>query len=276
MTMFSAGTFVVWGGIAYQSGLVAVAICMCYGVAALLAGWFLAGLWKSLGVTSAAQFLEIRFGNSIVQFYTWLQGTIGIFGMGGSIYALSVLVCALVPLPADHWLADPLTGQLSVPFMSLLICAVVVIITFGGGLWAVLVTDVMQFIILTVAVVVVVPMLFMEMGGVRTFINKSPDGFFLPVSGDFTWWFLAGWVAVHFFKVGAEWAFVQRFVCVPTPQDARKSSYLFGVMYLVSPIFWMLPPMIYRTINPGKDRSANGTSASVGRAGRIMRSNRRS
>lgn len=253
MTMFSAGTFVVWGGIAYKYGLVAVAICMCYGVAALLAGWLLAGLWKSLGVQSAAEFLELRFGNSIVQFYTWLQGTIGIFGMGGSIYALSVLVCALVVLPEGSMFADPETGRLSVTLMSLAICAVVVIITFGGGLWAVLMTDVMQFIILTVAVVVVVPMLFLKTGGVQAFISKSPEGFFSPVAGDFTWWFLAGWVAVHFFKVGAEWAFVQRFVCVPTPRDARKSTYLFGVMYLVSPIFWMLPPMIYRTLEPGAD-----------------------
>lgn len=249
MTMFSAGTFVVWGGIAYQFGLVAVAICMCYGVAAMLAGWFLAGLWKKLGVQSAAEFLELRFGNSLVQFYIWLQGTIGIFGMGGSVYALSVLICALVPLPADHLLANPDTGYLSVTFMSLLICAVVIVITLGGGLWAVLITDMMQFIILTVAVVVVVPLLFIETGGPAGFVEKAPEGFFSPVANDFTWWFLAGWVAVHFFKIGAEWAFVQRFVCVPSPRDARKSTYLFGVLYLISPIFWMLPPMLYRTLN---------------------------
>ena len=36
MTMFSAGTFVVWGGIAYEWGFVAVAINPCYGLAALL------------------------------------------------------------------------------------------------------------------------------------------------------------------------------------------------------------------------------------------------
>lgn len=249
MTMFSAGTFVVWGGIAYQFGLVAVAICMCYGVAAMLAGWFLAGLWKKLGVQSAAEFLELRFGNSLVQFYIWLQGTIGIFGMGGSVYALSVLICTLVPLAPDDILADPATGNLSVTFVSLVICAVVVVITLGGGLWAVLITDMMQFIILSVAVVVVVPLLFVETGGLTRFVEQAPEGFFLPIAGDFTWWFLAGWVAVHFFKIGAEWAFVQRFICVPSPKDARKSTYLFGILYLISPIFWMLPPMLYRTIN---------------------------
>jgi solute:Na+ symporter, SSS family len=259
MTMFSAGTFVVWGGIAYRYGMVAVAICMCYGVAAVMVGWLLAGYWKSLGVTSAAEFLELRFGNSIVQFYTWLQGTLGLFGMGGSIYALSVLVCALVPLPEGHLLVDSATGHLSVPLLSILICAVVVLITLGGGLWAVLMTDVLQFIILSVAVVVVVPLLLIRVGGVGAFAESAPDGFFLPVAGDFTWWFLAGWVAVHFFKVGAEWAFVQRFLCVPTPRDARKSAYLFGIMYLVSPLFWMLPPMLYRTV----DATANPEQAYI-------------
>jgi Na+/proline symporter len=50
--------------------------------------------------------------------------------------------------------------------------------------------------------------------------------------------------------VGAEWAFVQRFLCVPTEADARRSTRLFGLLYLASPLLWMLPPMLYRSINP--------------------------
>ena len=57
MTMFSAGTFVVWGSIAYEQGLVAIVINLSYGVAALLVGWFVAGRWRRLGVSSAAEFL---------------------------------------------------------------------------------------------------------------------------------------------------------------------------------------------------------------------------
>ncbi|MCU0791943.1 MAG: hypothetical protein MUE42_03635 [Opitutaceae bacterium] len=250
MTMFSAGTFVVWGGIAYQRGLVAVAICMTFGVSALLAGWFLAGVWKRQGVDSAAEFLELRYGRSLVQFYLWLQGTFGIFSMGGAVYALAVIICALTPLPAGHFLTDAATGHLSVTIASLLICLVVVLVCFIGGLWAVLMTDVLQFVILTVSVVLVVPMLLRSAGGAETFIDASPEGFFRIAGGEFGVAFLVGWTVIHFFKIGGEWAFVQRFTCVPTEKDARKSAYIFGVMYLVSPIFWMLPPMIYRTINP--------------------------
>jgi Na+/proline symporter len=251
MTMFSAGTFVVWGGIAYKHGMVAVSICTTLGISALLTGWFLAGVWKRLGVDSAAEFLELRFGRSLVQFYLWLQGALGIFSMGGAVYALSVIICALVPLPAGHWLADAATGHLSVTLASMIVCVVVVAVCFIGGLWAVLMTDVLQFIILTAAVLLVVPLLFVEAGGVGAFVSATPEGFFKPTNAEFTWWFLVGWVVIHFFKIGGEWAYVQRFTCVPTDKDAKKAAWLFGVMYLVSPIFWMLPPMIFRTINPG-------------------------
>lgn len=253
MTIFSAGTFVVWGGIAYQYGMVAVAINMCYGVSALLVGWFLAGRWRKLGVSSASEFLQLRFGGSIVQFYTWFQGTVGIFAVGGAIYALSKIVCALMPLPEGHLLADPETGMLSVAFTSVTLCLIVVVITFSGGLWAVLVTDVLQFVILVISVVFVVPLILSEAGGWYTFLEKAPEGFMSPVAGDFTWWFLVGWVAIHFFKIGGEWAFVQRYTCVPTSKDAKKAAYIFGVLYLISPIFWMIPALVYRTISPGQD-----------------------
>ncbi|MEM9420189.1 MAG: Na+:solute symporter [Planctomycetota bacterium] len=253
MTMFSAGTFVVWGGVAYRYGLVAVSISMCYGIAALLVGWTLAGYWRKLGVSSASEFLDQRFGPSIVQFYIWLNGTFGMFSMGLAVYGLSVIVAALVPISPESslaFLADPETDHLSVTYLSIALCILVVVITFAGGLWAVLMTDVLQFIVLTASVMFVVPLILDEVGGFNEFASQAPEGFLKPVASEFTWWFLLGWVAVHYFKVGGEWAFVQRYTCVRTPKDARKSAYIFGVMYLISPIFWMLPPMIYRVIQP--------------------------
>ena len=253
MTMFSAGTFVVWGGIAYRYGFVAVAINMCYGVAALIVGWFLAGYWRKIGVNSAPEFLQLRFGTSIVQFYTWFQGTIGIFAIGGAIYALSKIVCALVPLPEGHLLADPGTGMLSVPFASVTLCVMVILIAFSGGLWAVLMTDVLQFVILVVSVVFVVPLILNEAGGWSSFIDQVPEGFTAPIASDFTWWFLTGWIVIHFFKIGGEWSFVQRYTCVPTAKDAKKAAFIFGAMYLISPLFWMLPALVYRVLDPTAD-----------------------
>ena len=89
---------------------------------------------------------------------------------------------------------------------------------------------------------------------VSGFIEQAPEGFFDLVKEEkYTVFFLAGWAAIHFFMIGAEWAFVQRYLCVPTQKDARKSTYLFGALYLFSPLLWLLPPMIYRITNPEAD-----------------------
>lgn len=253
MTTFSAGTFVIWGGIAYRFGLVGVSILVVIGFAAIFVGWFLAGRWKSFGYDSAAEFLNDRYGKSLVRFYTVLQGLFGVFTMGGAVYALAVVVTILIPLSEGHILADPATGYFSVNIASLIICALVILITFGGGLWAVLITDALQFIILTASVLIVVPLIVMEVGGPAEMIRTAPPGFLNLVNSEFTWLFLFGWGIVFFFKIGGEWAYVQRFVCVPNSKDAKKSTYLFGILYIVSPIIWMLPPMAYRWINPNAD-----------------------
>ncbi|MBK1878944.1 sodium:solute symporter family transporter [Pelagicoccus mobilis] len=253
MTMFSAGTFVIWGGIAYRYGVVAIVINLGYGVAAILVGRFVAGYWKKLGVDSAPEFLQMRFGGSVVQFYTWYKGTIQLFQMGGSVYALSKIVCTLMPLPAGHFLADPSTGHLSVSLVSIALCVMVIIITFVGGLWAVLMTDVLQFVILTISVIFVVPLILGEAGGWGSFISQTPEGFLHPVAADFSWWFIIGWMLVNFFNLSGEWTFVQRYLCVPTAKDAKKSAYLVGVLYLVSPVIWMIPPLVYRVLNEGVD-----------------------
>lgn len=64
---------------------------------------------------------------------------------------------------------------------------------------------------------------------------------------------MAGWVIIHFFKIGGEWGFVQRYTCVPTAKDAKKAAFIFGAMYLISPLFWMLPPLVFRVLNPNVD-----------------------
>ena len=159
-----------------------------------------------------------------------------------------------MPLDEGNILRDPETGNLSLRWAILIFGSVVVLYTMIGGLWAVLMTDVLQFIILNLAVLFVVPLALHQVGGLGGFIEAAPEGFFDLVKEEkYSVFFLAGWAAIHFFMIGAEWAFVQRFLCVPTKKDARKSTFLFGALYLCSPLLWLLPPMIYRVSNPGAD-----------------------
>ncbi|MDF1815898.1 MAG: hypothetical protein P1V20_27105 [Verrucomicrobiales bacterium] len=239
MTMFSAGTFVVWGGIAYELGLVAVMINTCYGVAALLAGYFVAGHWNRLGVSTPAEYVNLRFGKTGLHFFTWTMLVKRILGVSVSLYALAVMLVALVPVNLN--LAIILFG------------GIVILYTMQGGLWAVLMTDVLQFIVLTV-VVLMVALLMMAGITMDEFVTRVPENFLKPVAGNYGWFFLAGWTTIHFFMIGAEWAFVQRFLSVKNPAEAAKSTYLFGIMYLVTPLFWLLPPLLYRGIVEGVNK----------------------
>ena len=114
MTVFSAATFVVWGGIAYEYGVVALSINMCYGVAALMAGYLVAGRWKASGVSSGAEYVALRFGPGAAHFFTWVMMGYRLVGSAVALYGLAVLLTALMPLPVGHLLQDPDTGTLSV------------------------------------------------------------------------------------------------------------------------------------------------------------------
>jgi len=248
MTMFSANTFVVWGGMAYQHGTVAIMVNLCYGIADLLAGYTVAGKWKQLGIRTPAEFVERRFGKGALHFYTWSMMIYRMVGAAGALYAISILTVAVTQGEATPVGVQGMPPELVSAI--LIFAAVVVLYTMIGGLWAVLMTDVIQFIVLNVAVVFVVVLILFDIGGLDGFIAQAPEGFLSITSGKYTWFFLFGWVAIHYFMIGAEFAFVQRYLCVPTARDARKGTVLFGVMYLFSPFLWLLPPLLWRVQSP--------------------------
>lgn len=248
MTIMSAGTFVVWGGLAYREGVVAISIVTVIGFSALAAGYLVAGRWRELEVSTPAEFVELRFGRPAVQIYTWIMMAARILSSGVALYAVSVMLVALVHLPEGAPFRDASSGQLSLPVTIVGLGFLIVAYTVAGGLWAVLLTDVVQFIVLQLAVLFVIPLLIWELY-VSPSLAPVPAGYFSPVSDQYGVIFLAGWALIHFFVIGAEWAFAQRFICVPSREDARKGAYLFGALYLVSPTLWLAPAIIYRQLN---------------------------
>lgn len=248
MTIFSAGTFVVWGGIGYRLGLVVVSLLSVTGMSTILVGFFVATHWRGMGITTPTEYLRIRFSESVVQVYTWVGIVFRGIGLGVGLYSLAVMLAVLVPLPEGAPLRDAETGNLSVAWSIVIWGAIVIAYTMAGGLWAVMMTDVIQCIILCLLVLVAVPLSLTAVGGVDRLWNEAPPDFFSPAAGEYTYGFLFLWFWLGFFRYAADWAFVQRYICVPTPRDARKVAFLMGGLYAVSPIFWMLPAMAYRVL----------------------------
>ncbi|MDF9825965.1 SSS family solute:Na+ symporter [Ereboglobus sp. PH5-10] len=250
MTIFSAGTFVVWGGVAYRSGVVAIVVGLMLGFASLLVGLFLAGKWSRMRINSPAEYLGIRFGKPTIRFYT-------VFGMIGkgvhtavALYAVAIMAVALMPLPEGHFLADPRTGHLSITCAVIVLGLITFVYTAAGGFLAVLMTDVVQFAILIAMILIMIPLSFNSVGGVQEFIAKAPPEYFSLFTSQYSWVWMILWCLLHAFMIGGDWAFVQRYISVPTPRDAKKSVFLVAGLYFVTPLFFYVPALVYRVINP--------------------------
>ncbi|WKX76620.1 sodium:solute symporter family transporter [Zobellia laminariae] len=68
MSFFSAGTFVVWGSIAYSSGWVAITIQTTMCIAGVLIGFFIAPKWQKTKALTAAEFITDRLGTALKKF----------------------------------------------------------------------------------------------------------------------------------------------------------------------------------------------------------------
>lgn len=237
MSFFSAGTFVAWGAIAYKHGWVAVTIQWTMCIGALVTGLYLAPKWKATGNLTAAEFIKARLGSKVQKSFIYIFTIVSVFIKGSVLYSVAKLVSASLGYPVI-----PVTIVLGILMISY---------TAVGGLWAVMVTDILQFVVLTAAVIIIIPMVFKEAGGVQHFIDHVPGDFFHLVNGEYTWWFILAFTIYHIFYIGGNWTFVQRYTSVDTPKSASKVAYLFAGLYILSPIIWMLPPMVYQSINPG-------------------------
>lgn len=236
MGFFSAGTFVVWGSIAYTYGWVAITIQCAMCLAGFGVGFFIAPKWRRTGVMTAAEYISRRLGVKVQKMYTYLFLLISMFTTGSFLYPVAKIVEVSTGFPLQSSIL--LLGGISILYVTV------------GGLWAVVVTDVLQFVILTAAVLIVVPLSFDKVGGVSEFINATPEGFFSLFNGEYTLVFIIAFCFYNLFFLGGNWSYVQRYTTVKTVKDAKKVGWLFGALYLVCPVLWMLPPMIYRVLNP--------------------------
>jgi len=240
MGFVSAATFVVWGSVAYSSGWVAITIQWAMSVAGFITGLIIAPKWHKTKSLTAAEYIFNRLGERTQKTYSYLYLGIMVFLKGVCLYAVAIILQVATEISLYWWVAA--------------LGSMVILYTSFGGLWAVVVTDVLQFIILLAAGLILLPLSFEKVGGISSFVKaiheqQLPD-FFNLSDHKYTVSFLLGFLFYNISYLGGQWSFIQRYASVATPKDAKKTGIMFGIFYIISPVIWMLPPMIYRAINP--------------------------
>ena len=237
MSMFSTFIFVAYAGIAYEHGLVAVTVIWCTVPPALAAAAVFGPRWRRAGIMTPVEYLETRFNAPVRQFFSW--GGIGFRILDNMVrlYAIGLFIAGATTLPLE--------------FSILAAGLIVVLYTFLGGLWAVVLTDTVQFVVLILTTLILVPLSLRVVGGLSGLREAVPDHFSFFNGPKGAPLFLLAYYVMILIKYNGNWAFIQRFYSVRDEAAGRKMGLLMAALFFVFPFFFLLPAMAARVVEPG-------------------------
>lgn len=253
---YSAFMFVAAAGFAYLNGIGA-AVIFTSALWAYIVGYFVFGrLWRRARLGSPLRFLTRRYSPSTTYFYSITAIIPNIVGIGQGLYILCIFISTALGFNErvfDLGIVTLSGFQLSI----VLVGTVMVVYSVIGGLWAAVISDSVQAIIVTIMTFIVFPVAFFYLGeghgfvaGFKRLLAEAPDGF-LRLSGDTAkpLFLLAYFLNVMLgYNVG--WALVQRYSSVPDERDTKKMAILCAILSVVGPLLWILPVMAARIIFP--------------------------
>ncbi|MCK4791434.1 MAG: hypothetical protein KAV87_47320, partial [Desulfobacteraceae bacterium] len=238
MASFSAFVFVSFSALAYNHGWVAVTLVWICATGTLTGVLFFSKRWRRARIDSPVEYLETRYSPTVRQLFAWQGLLVRIFDDTFKLVAIGAVV----------------SKAFNVNLVAAMVCSGLIMLayTMMGGLWAVAVTDFIQFIILTMAVLALVPLAMHEVGGVSNFIANSPEGFFNLITPDYNSVYLISSIILYMLCYSSvNWALIQRYYCVPKERDTYKVGALVIVLQLLGPPLILIPAMAARQFLPG-------------------------
>lgn len=239
MTAFSAFVFVAYAGMAYRYGFMAATLCWTAVPAYLLAAYVFAPLWRRTGVLTPVEYLERRYNVVVRQLFGWVGIPVRLIDDALKIVAMGTFIAVIM--------------EIEMPWAIVGLGAIVVLYCVIGGLWAVVITDMIQFVVLSVTLGLVVPLSLIRVGGLGKLIADSPEGFFHllnPANAEKGWGYLGVFIVLVLLSYNSTWSLIQRSCCVKNERAARKASLLAAVLYFVTPPLWILPAICARQLLP--------------------------
>jgi SSS family solute:Na+ symporter len=236
MTGFSAFTFIAYSEMAYRYGFVAVTLAWSAAVAMAVGTVALSARWRRARILTPVEFLEARYSKHIRQVLAWTGLPLRIIDDGLKIYATGVFVSVGMGY-------DLKTSIVSSGIVMLLY-------TFMGGLWAVIVTDYVQFIVLTIGVVALLPLVMSRLETVGTLGQGAQSGFMSAVADPFSLLYVVAFYLLVLLSYNGNWAFAQKFYCVRDERAAWKAGALAVALKVIGPPLFIVPALAARTLMP--------------------------
>ncbi len=253
-TTFSIDTPLYVAGVVGTRGIAGNWEWWSFGVAHVVLLYVFARLWRRAEVVTDNELSELRYGGRSAAVLRGVKGFLfaGILGpisLGLSMLAMVKVVDALEVLPALGF-----TGAQDRLWAVVGVSALVLVYAGLSGLWGVVVTDFVQFVLGLLGALVVAWSAVSHLGGLGALVEAAGEVervdllAFTPLTwgdgGRIVWSTAAGISASTFLAyVGLQWwafrrsdgggEFVQRLAAARTEADAQKAAWLFNLLHYV-------------------------------------------
>jgi len=232
MTGFSTYTFVGGAGMAFER-IFAALISYFANLSAYVLGYFiLASRWRRTRALTTMQYLEERYDNPTHQLFSWTDVAIGFFYAASQLLSLVLITGGALGLTHDQ-----------IYWAILIIGVAILVYTVLGGLWAVVMTDMLQAIILLPIILVVAFICLKDVGGLSAIRANAPTDFWNFTSPSFPPALIIANIITMLFAFSSGGA-AQRYFAVRNESGAKKVAVLTGILSIVGPIIWLAPPMV--------------------------------
>ncbi|MGH9452304.1 MAG: sodium:solute symporter family transporter [Terriglobia bacterium] len=237
MSSFSAFSFIAYAQIGYSYGWVSVTLFWASVPACILGGLVFARLWRRARIITPVEFLESRFSALLRQLFAWAGIPMKIFDDALKLFATGLFVSVAVGVSL-HW--------------AIVGCGLVMVAyTFLGGLWALVVTDFVQFLMKVLAILLLLPLALWKAGGIRKAFTGLPVHFLHPSGGPYGWIYICGFVVLIAISYNGSWALAQKYYSVKDELSATKAAYFAAFLNFLGAPVMIVPALLARKFLPG-------------------------
>lgn len=236
MSSFSAFAFIAYAQMGYLYGWVAITLFWVTVPACILGGTVFAQRWRRARIITPIEFLEARFSPFIQQLFAWAGIPVKIFDDALKVFATGLFLA--------------LSVGISLPWAIGFCGIVVVAYTYLGGLWALVVTDFVQFLMKILAMLLLLPLTLWALGSWRALVHGYPEHFFRPSGGPYGWVYIVGFAVLMAISYNSTWALAQKYYSVRTEQDASKAAYCAAALNFLGAPLMILPALLGRKLLP--------------------------
>ncbi|HSI78931.1 MAG TPA: sodium:solute symporter family protein [Lunatimonas sp.] len=245
---YSGAVFVAYAGLAYTHGFSlyiwwAFTIGLTILISAKVFPVFWVRLRKRFHIQSPLEFLITRYNLLTQQIMAWSGVTLKLFDIGAKWAAIAILL-------------NVFTG-VSLPVGILISGGISLIYITFGGLWAVIITDLAQFIVQIIAGLVMFVVVINKLGGISsvfTLWDQLPAENSQAFNDPYTVGFALAFLFINFLSYnGGQWNLATRYISSPSEQQATKAARLSGILYLVWPLILFFPMWAAPVILPAME-----------------------